>query len=178
MNAPGNLLITGRPRVGKTTLIKYLAGLPGICRTAGFYTEEIREKGARTGFALVGLDDRRGLLAHRDLNTPWRVGRYRVDVKGFEAFLKCIPVSEGELIIIDEIGKMECFSDLFCRFVLDRLDAPAPCIATIALHGSPFIEGLKRRTDCILIEMTTQNRDSLYDEIPALVRSMIAAGEK
>ena len=41
-----NILITGRPRVGKTMLIKYAAEKLGD-RAGGFYTEEIRGEGVR-----------------------------------------------------------------------------------------------------------------------------------
>jgi nucleoside-triphosphatase len=56
------LLLTGRPGVGKTTVIRaVVARLHG--KAGGFYTEEIRERGRRTGFRLVALDGTTGTLA-------------------------------------------------------------------------------------------------------------------
>jgi len=79
-----NLLITGLPGVGKTTLIKKLSEALKGFHPIGFYTEEIREEGVRGGFELIDLDGRRGLLSHRDIRSPYKVGQYRVDIKGFE----------------------------------------------------------------------------------------------
>ncbi len=44
-----NLLITGLPGIGKTTLIKKLSEELKVLHPAGFYTEEIREEGQRKG---------------------------------------------------------------------------------------------------------------------------------
>jgi nucleoside-triphosphatase len=44
-----NLLITGRPGCGKTTLVKRLCGKIAS-KAAGFYTEEIRRGAHRRGF--------------------------------------------------------------------------------------------------------------------------------
>ena len=67
--------MTGLPGVGKTTLIKKISEALEVFRPAGFYTEEIREKGLRKGFALVSLDGRRGMLSHIDLRSSHRVGK-------------------------------------------------------------------------------------------------------
>ncbi len=77
----GNILITGIPGVGKTTLIKKLADALKNFHPAGFYTEEIREDGIRKGFALIGCDGRREVLSHTDIKSPYRVGKYKVDLK-------------------------------------------------------------------------------------------------
>jgi nucleoside-triphosphatase len=56
-----NILLTGHPGVGKTTLIhKVLSLMSGEGReesASGFYTEEIREGGSRKGFRIKTLDE-------------------------------------------------------------------------------------------------------------------------
>ena len=162
-----NLLITGLPGVGKTTLIKKLYEELKPLHPAGFYTAEIREGGIRRGFELIGLDGKRGLLSHVAIETPYRVGKYRVDVRGFEDFLEAISffgASTG-IVMIDEIGKMECLSERFKRVLKEILDGEKRVIATIASGGSGLIEEIKIRQDVRLFEMTQKNRGSLLVEI-------------
>lgn len=137
-----NILITGHPGVGKTTLIRKIADeLKDFC-PVGFYTSEIREGGNRKGFELVSLDGKRGILSHINIKSPYRVSKYRVDIKGFEDFLDTIPFLDLKtvLIIIDEIGKMECMSDKFKKLLKEILNSQKPVIATIALKGGGLIE--------------------------------------
>ncbi|OGP69746.1 MAG: hypothetical protein A2169_10000 [Deltaproteobacteria bacterium RBG_13_47_9] len=162
-----NLLITGLPGVGKTTLIKKISEELRHLHPAGFYTEEIREEGVRKGFELISLEGRRGLLSHRDIKGPHRIGQYKVDLKGFEDFLDSIPFFYPltRLIIIDEIGKMECLSDKFKKILIDILDSEKWVIGTIALKGSGLIAEIKEREDVKLFEISQSNRDSLLSEI-------------
>jgi nucleoside-triphosphatase len=163
-----HLLLTGRPGIGKTTLVtRVLAGLPGR-RRSGFTTQELRDgSGRRQGFEIETLDGRRGLLAHVNLRSGPRVGRYRVDLPGFEALaLPALAVDPApDLIVIDEIGKMECFSCAFRDQVVRVLDSPIPLLATIALRGDPFIESLKVRPDVTLIGVTEADRDRLVGDL-------------
>jgi nucleoside-triphosphatase len=162
-----NILITGVPGVGKTTLMIKLSRQFEDSHPVGFYTEEIKEKGRRTGFELVSLDGRRRLLSHTDIAGPYRVGRYGVEIRGFEAFLDLVPFLEPASgpIMIDEIGKMESFSEKFRRLLIQVLDSEKRLIATIALKGGKFISEIKERGDILLFELTRQNRDSLPFEI-------------
>lgn len=119
----------------------------------------------------MSLDGIKGILSHVEIKSPYRVGKYRVDVKGFGDFLDSIPflATETNLIIIDEIGKMECLSDKFKNLVRQIFDSDKLLIATIALKGEGFIANLKNRGDVKLFEMTHGNRDSLLSEIMKIV---------
>jgi len=162
-----NILITGLPGVGKTTLIRRLAEELKNFHPAGFYTAEIREGGIRKGFELISLDGKKGLLSHIDIKSPYRVSKYCVDIKGFESFLDSIAFLDPatRLIIIDEIGKMECFSDKFRNLIKEILDSDKLVIATIALKGTGIISDIKKRDDIKLFEITQSNRNSLLSEI-------------
>jgi nucleoside-triphosphatase len=162
-----NLLITGLPGVGKTTLIKKLSEALKSLDPVGFYTEEIREGGERKGFELISLNGRRGLLSHKNIRSPYRVGQYKVDIKGFEHFIDSISFFNPltRLIIIDEIGKMECLSDQFKGLLNEILDSEKWVIATIALKGSGLIAEVKKRKDVQIFEITRRNRDTLFFEM-------------
>lgn len=153
--------------MGKTTLIKNIVEALKDLRPVGFYTAEIRGGGIRKGFELISLDGRKGLLSHTDIQSPHRVGKYKVDVKGFEDFLSSLSLlnPSTRLVIIDEIGKMECFSERFKECLIECLNSEKRVIATIALKGSGFMEEVKRRHDIKVFEITQRNRNSLLPDI-------------
>ncbi len=162
-----HLLITGLPGTGKTTLLVKLARRLAELQPAGFLTEEIREGGERRGFRLVSLDGREGILAHVDFRGSGRVGRYGVDIRGFEAFLDDLGLekSPASVVFIDEIGKMECLSHRFAELMRMLLGSRKMVVATVALKGSGFIAEVKGRRDCEIKELTISNRDKLVDEL-------------
>jgi len=157
-----NILLTGRPGIGKTTLIKKLIDVTSLSK-GGFYTEEIREGGKRVGFSLMTLDGKKSTLASIKIKSPYRVGKYSVDVDGFEAIgveaiRKAMPTKK--LIIIDEIGKMELFSKKFRDVVIQALNTGG-VVATIKKGRGSFIDGIKSRRDVRLLEVNLENRDTL-----------------
>ena len=160
-------LITGKPGVGKTTLVQKIINRMGSVNMAGFYTAEIRYTGSRLGFELQGLNGGCRTLAHVDIDSRHRVGRYGVDTLGFEEFLTILDLlnPDVELIVIDEIGKMELFSNRFRNLVRDALNADKQVLATIPLKGNDFIREIKQRPDIHLLEVTHANRDRLPEAI-------------
>jgi len=162
-----NILIKGVPGIGKTTLImKIIEAMKGV-GPVGFYTDEIREKGIRTGFSLTSVTGGRSTLSHIDIKSRFKVGKYGVDVAGFEAFIEQIPFFDDKtgVIVIDEIGKMECFSTKFTKLIRALLDSEKFFIATIALKGEGLIAEVKRRPDIKLYEITRDNRNDLLQRI-------------
>lgn len=170
-----NILITGRPGSGKTTLIKKLVDELREYDPAGFYTGEIRSQGIRKGFSITSVDLKKtGTLAHVDIKGRHRVGKYGVDLEGFEQFLERLPLfspSPG-LVLLDEIGRMECLSEKFRDLVASLLNAPVPVIATIAMKAGGFIDEVKHRSDVHVYEITERNRHTLPSDIAGIVRSL------
>lgn len=164
-----NFLITGLPGVGKTTLIRKISEALKPFHPVGFYTEEIRERGVRRGFELISLKGKRKLLSHKEISSPYKVDQYKVDIEGFEDFLDSISFfsSSARLIIIDEIGKMECLSLRFREILKEILDSDRWLIATIALKGTGLISTVKERKDVRIFEITKKNREPLLSEIMA-----------
>jgi nucleoside-triphosphatase len=106
-----NLLLTGPPGCGKTTVLERATEQLGELRLAGFVTRELREQGQRVGFEAFGLGGHRVILAHVRFRSLVSVGRYGVEPN------RLIPLINEEMVrppgtvdayLIDEIGKMEC----------------------------------------------------------------------
>jgi nucleoside-triphosphatase len=169
--AAKNLFLTGPPGIGKTTVIqKTVERLSVVVR--GFYTRELREGSRRVGFSIITLDGKEGILAHVGATGKHRVGRYTVNVQDIErlAAPAMTPTSPHELIVIDEVGKMECFSEAFRKAVLAALDSSNRVLGTIAAKGSAFIESIKQRNDVSVLTVTQNNRDSLPEELAEKLR--------
>ena len=69
------------------------------------------------------------------------------------------------IIILDEIGKMECFSEDFKTAAVKILDSPNIVIGTITLGGDDFIASIRNRQDIEVLEVNQDNRNALPDVI-------------
>lgn len=166
-----NILLTGRPRVGKSTLVRSvierLRGL-GVTKMGGFYTLEVAQGGSRIGFDIHTLDGRIGPLARVGLESRHRLGRYGIDMEKFESVAVTAleeAIGQGGLVVIDEIGYMELKSRRFRERVQEALRSPAPVLATIMRNRFEFPDAIKARGDVLLIYMTVENRSRLVNEI-------------
>jgi nucleoside-triphosphatase THEP1 len=162
-----NILVTGRPRVGKSTLIKRCAHLLGN-KAGGFYTEEILGEGirGRHGFRLITLSGMSRILAEVDAESSYHVGRYGVFLNvlnevAVPEVLHAIQNSDQSWIVIDEIGQMEEGSENLKQAILAAFASPKRVLATIRWHDSPFSQAIKERNDVIIYKMTIPNRESL-----------------
>jgi nucleoside-triphosphatase THEP1 len=155
-----NILVTGPPRSGKSTLIEEV--VKKIKRPAtGFFTRELRDKGKRVGFLIATLDGKTGILAHKNIKSRYKVGRYGVNLGDLDqvAVPSMLPSTDDQLVVIDEIGKMECFSRLFKETLLRVLSLDNQVIGSIALKGDHFIQAIKNRDDVALVSISETTRD-------------------
>ncbi|MGH9340238.1 MAG: NTPase [Acidobacteriota bacterium] len=175
------ILITGHPGVGKTTLLKKVIARCADLALTGFYTEEIRENGVRVGFKAVGLNGSSAVFAHKNFQTgPERkVGKYGVKPEALESLV--LPHIDAQrkgadLVVIDEIAKMELISKLFRQKLIDLVESDSPVFASISLKGTGLIKDLKRRKDVELFTLTQQNRDVLIEQVYRSVKRITGAG--
>jgi nucleoside-triphosphatase len=168
-----NFFLTGAPSSGKTTVIKKV--IEKLKYPAnGFYTEEVKKGNKRVGFLIKTLDGRQGYLAHQDIRSSFKIRRYGVSIENIENIaVPSIKPTKDAIIILDEIGKMECFSDFFKKAAARALDSANILIGTITFSGDKFIQGIKKRDDIKIIEVNPNNRDSLPDLIVEKISSVL-----
>jgi len=174
------LLLTGRPGVGKTTVIRRVVDRlrPIGWHLGGFYTEEIRERDTRKGFRAVTMAGDGVTVAHADTGGMPKVGKYTVDVPALDEVAEATlrhDAKDADAVIIDEIGKMECLASGFLDATTDLLDQPLPLVATVAKSGRGLISEVKNRPDARLVEVTRHNRDDLPERIIGWLESRRAA---
>jgi len=162
------ILLTGLPGCGKTTAVMQIIESLNCKKVAGFYTQEIREKDKRKGFRWSRIDGATGVLANVDIKGPLKVGKYGVDVAGFEESV--VPVldieqSDAELFVIDEIGKMECLSEKFVTAVRRILASDKSVLATVAQKGAGLISEVKNYPGIRVFYLTCQSRDETISKI-------------
>ena len=147
----------------------------GCDKVAGFYTEEIRKENKRKGFRWARLDGGTGTLAHVGIRGSAKVGKYGVNVASFER--QVVPIldveqSDAELFVIDEIGKMECFSEKFVGAVRRPFASEKTVLATVAQKGSGLIQEVKDYPDVRLFKLTSESRDETIEDILGILSSL------
>ena len=146
-------------------------------KAGGFYTEEIRSHGVREGFRLVTLDGRSAILAHVDSHSQYRVSKYGVDLENLDrvgvAALRRA-AEQSDLVVVDEIGKMELFSANFRESIIEIIDSGKKVLGTIMLNSDPWADAVKRRPGVNLIEVSRANHNqvlaALKDWLNTLIR--------
>lgn len=160
-------LLTGKPGTGKTSLIKQVvAELKG--QAGGFYTEEIRAQGTRLGFRLTTLDGQEAVLAHVNSPSQYRVSKYGVDVESLDRVgVSALrgAVAQSELVVVDEIGKMELFSPRFREVVLALISSGKKVLGTIMLNPHPWADTIKRHPQVKLVELTRDNHTQVLADL-------------
>jgi nucleoside-triphosphatase len=161
------ILLTGRPGVGKTTVVREIARKLGEI-AGGFYTSEIREGGRRRGFKIVTLDGQEGILADLDVQGRPRVSKYGVNLRDLEeigvASLRRA-VRQGRYVVVDEIGRMELLSEVFRTAVVGAIESDSPVIGTVMRGHDPWVDRIKNLSQVTVLEVTLANRDTMAQRV-------------
>ena len=174
--APVKIGITGLPGSGKTqTLLRIIQLLEqeGVV-VGGMVTEPIVEKQRRTGFQIVNwLTKEKIVFAHEGLKSRVKSGRYGVSVDALEEVgTKALADAResADVIVIDEVGKMEVESDVFTKAIMDTLDANKSIVMTLHKKSrNPLLQDIRRRDELRLLEVTPVNKNLLAFKIVRLL---------
>ncbi len=164
---PNNVIITGAPGIGKTTLIKHLIRDLTPVYIRGFYKESILENDIVKGYRLVTTAFDEQIIAHVYFEGPTKIGNFGINIDGLNklADRELDEANGAELYILDEIGRMECLSEKFCHLVKKVLDSDVPLIASVAQIAAPELKELKERKDTTFVQINHKNRDTLWKSI-------------
>uniref|UniRef100_A0A131XH92 AAA+ ATPase domain-containing protein n=1 Tax=Hyalomma excavatum TaxID=257692 RepID=A0A131XH92_9ACAR len=185
MASPRFIVLTGSPGVGKTTIVKNAVKAladQGIA-VSGFYTTELREDGNRVGFDVVTIDGKRAPLARLREMCPGGkgpfVGKYCVTVQAFESIaLDSLKKTHCDVLVIDEVGKMELFSKPFENQVAELISNESNCILTTVPVSTgtlclPLVDQIKSHKCARVLNVNRSNRDRLVNEVLDIIRSAV-----
>jgi nucleoside-triphosphatase len=170
-----NILLTGKPGAGKTTALQSTIDKIGV-PAGGFYTLEMRMGKERSGFEIVTLSGDKRAMASKGFESPYKVGSYGIDIEAIDvlaagAILDAI--GNSSVIVIDEIGRMELYSEKFRSAVLRALDSDKPVIGTIMEKNNAFADAIKDRIDVDLVRITGENRDTIPDLLKIKIEGLL-----
>ncbi|KAK8814212.1 hypothetical protein WA158_008074 [Blastocystis sp. Blastoise] len=164
------LLLTGKPGVGKSTIIQE------VCKRIqdpyrGFYTGEIRENGRRSGFSITTFSGQQSILSSTQFvseNYP-KVGSYGVSIENInKTIVNEINIALREkcpLVVVDEIGKMEMLSNEYKSSIMNLFKSDAIVFGTILENHHRFGDTIKKMSNVNLVTITYENRNSMVHEI-------------
>ena len=166
------LLLTGSPGVGKTTvLLKAVEALKSRgYSVGGMVSREVRSCGTRVGFEILDLSSgRRGWLAHVNQPSGPQVGKYRVNLEDLDNIgaVAIVDASENlDVVVVDEIGPMELFSEKFKEAVKRAVEGEKLVVGIVHWKArDKLIEEVKNREDAEVIVVTFENRAKLHEII-------------
>ncbi|MFQ5838988.1 MAG: NTPase [Thermoplasmata archaeon] len=169
--------ITGLPKAGKTyALLKVIEMLEAQGKTVGgMVTEPILSEGRRVGFWVMDWSTKeRKVLASREIKSKVMVGKYGVDIEALdEVGVRAVAsaTEEADVIVVDEVGKMEMESVAFVESIKDALDSDKPVILTLHKKSrNPLLQDIRRRDDVRILEVTPVNRNLLPYKIVGLLK--------
>lgn len=160
--------ITGLPGSGRTELLLTIVDMLQAekVKVGGVITEPIIEEGKVTGFKMVDfITKEEAIIASTGLNSKARFNEFGIDLDTLGLFsVNAIKraVYQSDLVVIDEIGRIQMKSEYFNKAVLNALKSSKPILMTIYRKSrSSLLQDIRRRDDIRMLEVTPVNRGIL-----------------
>lgn len=168
--------ITGLPGSGKTYALQRVIEMlrEDNLTIGGMINDPITDGRRKIGFSVKNiLTGESQVFASTDFESKFMIGKIGVDLGKFEevgitaikdACEKC------DIIVIDEVGKIEVESQTFIDTVKYALDVKKPMILTLHKKSrNPLLQDIRRRDDVRILEVTPTNRNLLPYKIIRLM---------
>ena len=162
-----HVFLTGPVQIGKSTLIA--AALDAL--------QPERLGGFRTVSAKPEADGSRPVYLHpaaaQDLlcGAQNRVGIRRPEL-GIASFPDAFETAGCDLVLMDEIGRMERHADTYSARIRTLLDGCVPILGVVQKKAdTPLAAAIRSHPNVRLIEVSEENRDVLLPEILSALRS-------
>ncbi|MFH0869311.1 MAG: nucleoside-triphosphatase [archaeon] len=161
-----NILITGPPASGKSTLLQNLISGKQVY---GIFTHDIKRNGERWGFKVINIRGGKNDVFSSIEMKPHVIGKFGVDVSRFEK-IASPAIEEGikednSIIVIDEIKMLSLFSEKYRKLVSQALDTKRVLATAPMKSRHDFLDKIKSRSDVHVHYLTKFNYERLLKEI-------------
>ena len=166
-----NVFLTGEIQVGKSTAIKrYLSTRPTLA-LGGFVTVSRPLEEDTMGVYIQPPVFREDDCTPEHL-VGLRGGRRGGIPETFDTTGVAILRAPGpfDLLLMDELGRMELRSPVFCQRVLALLDGDVPILGVVKPESNVLLDAVRAHPKTALLEVTEANRDSIPAEIARLLK--------
>lgn len=177
-----HIFITGRIRSGKSTLLKTMVD-PILHLTGGYFVQRLFIDGESRAFRLVDithesyLPDRQvqDLADFSDL-----IGVMGEKNQFYHDIFRTTGVAslqnacrQKQLVLMDELGRIETKVPVFMQAVFDTLDCGIPVLGVIKKESNPFLDKVRARPDVHIIDMDECSADLARNQVQQFLASKI-----
>jgi nucleoside-triphosphatase len=170
---PNNLLITGESGIGKSTVLAEVVEFLKPRVISGFVSPRVSDAEADSGWMIEGFNGVGGLIAHASIESEHRMGAFGVDMEMFD---RCVAAEAqsldgADVVVIDEIGIIGSWSDIFMDYVNRAMDEDVPVVTIVRMRPGEFSDQIKSRDDAETRIVTVENRNSISGDIARWVEA-------